>query len=60
MARNGEASKVNLENSLEDENLTMDELAQVFEELQSKYENVMVNMMTIMHFSLPISGQNVL
>ena len=38
MARDGEASKVNLENSLEDEDLTMDKLAQVLEELQSRYE----------------------
>ena len=38
MARDGEASKVILENSLGDEDLTMDELAQVFEELQSRYE----------------------
>ena len=37
-ARNGEASKVILENSLEDEDLTMDELAQVFKEIQSRYE----------------------
>ena len=30
MAHSDEASKVNLENSLEDDNLTMDELAQFF------------------------------
>ena len=38
MARDDKASKVILENSLEDEDLTMDELAQGFEELQSRYE----------------------
>ena len=38
MAHGDEASKVNLENSLEDEDLTMDELAQFFEELQNRYE----------------------
>ena len=31
-------AKVNLENSLEDEDLTIDELAQFFEELQNRYE----------------------
>ena len=38
MAHGDEASKVNLKNSLEDEDLTMDELAQFFEELQNRYE----------------------
>ena len=38
MAHGNEASKVNVENSLEDGDLTMDELAQFFEELQNRYE----------------------
>ena len=38
MALGDEASKVNLEKSLEDDNLTMDELVQFFEELQNSYE----------------------
>ena len=38
MAHGDEASKVNLENSLKDEDLTMNELAQFFEELQNRYE----------------------
>ena len=38
MANGGETFMVNLETSLEDDDLTMDELAQVFEELQNKYE----------------------
>ena len=38
MAHGDEASKVNLENSLEDDDLTMDELVQFFEELQNIYE----------------------
>ena len=38
MAHGDKASKVNLENSLEYEDLTMDELVQFFEELQNRYE----------------------
>jgi len=38
MANGEETSMVNLETSLEDDDLTMDELAQVFEELQNRYE----------------------
>ena len=38
MAHGDDASKVCLENSLDDEDLTMDELAHFFEELQSRYE----------------------
>ena len=38
MANGEETSMVNLETSLKDDDLTMDELAQVFEELQNRYE----------------------
>ena len=38
MANREETSKVNLEASLDEYDLTMDELAQVFEELQDQYE----------------------
>jgi len=38
MANREETSKVNLKISLNDDDLTMDELAQVFEELQNQYE----------------------
>ena len=38
MTNGEEASMVNLETSLEDNDLTMDELAQFFEELQNRYE----------------------
>ena len=38
MAHGEEASMVNLETSLKDNDLTMDELAQFFEEFQNRYE----------------------
>ena len=38
MAHGDDASKVNLDNSIDDDELTMDELAQFFEELQHRYE----------------------
>jgi len=38
MANREETSKVNLEASLDEDDLTMDEFAQVFEELQDRYE----------------------
>ena len=38
MAHGEGASKVYLENSIDDDELTMDELAQFFEELQHRYE----------------------
>ena len=38
MANGEEASMVNLETSLEDNDLTLDELAQFFEELKNRYE----------------------
>ena len=43
MAHGDEASKVKLENSLENEDLIMDELAQFFEELQNRYEIFLKN-----------------
>ena len=38
MVNGEETSMLNLETSLEEEDLIMDELAQVFEELQNRYE----------------------
>jgi len=38
MANREGTSKVNIETSLDEDNLTIDELAQVFEELQNRYE----------------------